>query len=115
MPGEPPVWQAHIDRELNRFHDGQRRVVAMFAPGSERRREQQLMRMGSAAWGAGLALLMQARDSEAAWWLDRAADLYRHSLAYAEPGSWGRSIGALKARMLAGDRPGADCACATRQ
>src|SRR5438046_9840822 len=44
VPGEPPGWQAHIDRELRRFRDGQRRVVAMFAAGSERRREQQLTR-----------------------------------------------------------------------
>jgi hypothetical protein len=36
-------------------------------------------------------------------WLGRAATLYRRSLADAEPGSWGRSIGALKSRLLAAD------------
>jgi hypothetical protein len=104
--GEPAVWQAHVERELRRFRDGQRRALAAFVPGRERQREQQLMRMGSAAWGAGLSLLMQGRPGEAARWLDRAAALYRHSLVDAEPGSWGRSIGALKARLLAVDRPG---------
>jgi hypothetical protein len=106
-PGEPAGWQAHVDRELGRYRDGERRVMTTFAPGRERQREQQLMRMGSAAWGAGLAFMMQGRSGEADRWLDRAATLYRLSLVDAEPGSWGRSIGALKARLLSGDRPGA--------
>lgn len=105
-PGEPAVWQSHVVRELRRFRDGQLRAMPTFAPGRERQREQHLMRMGSAAWGAGLSFMMQGRGAEAARWLDRAANLYRHSLADAEPGSWGRSIGALKARMLAGNHPG---------
>lgn len=106
-PGEPPEWQGHVDRELRRFRDGQRRALAAFVPGRERQREQQLMRMGSAAWGAGLSFLMQSRRSEALLCLERAAALYRHSLVDAEPGMWGRSIGSLKARLLAGDAPGA--------
>lgn len=41
-------------------------------------------------------------------WLDRAAQRYRESLEGAPAGSWGRPIGALKARLLADDRPGAE-------
>ena len=59
--------------------------------------------MGNAASGAGLALLMDGRDEEAAVWLARAADRYRESLDGAPPGSWGRPIGAMKARILARD------------
>lgn len=50
---------------------------------------------------------MQSRSDEADLWLDHAATLYRLSLIDAEPGSWSRSIGALKARLLSCDRPGA--------
>src|SRR5207237_4437782 len=38
----------------------------------------------------------------------RAAERYRESFADAPPGSWGRPIGALKARLLAEDWPGAE-------
>ena len=65
------------------------------------------MRIGSAAWGAGLALLMLEREREGRSWLDRSALCYRRCLAEAEPGAWGRSIGALKARLIAGDLSGA--------
>ncbi|MBA2476040.1 MAG: hypothetical protein H0V40_08840, partial [Actinobacteria bacterium] len=37
----------------------------------------------------------------------RAAERYRESLEGAPAGSWGRPIGALKARLLAGDAAGA--------
>jgi hypothetical protein len=37
-----------------------------------------------------------------------AADTYRASYEDAPPGSWGRTIGALKARILADDWPGAE-------
>jgi hypothetical protein len=106
-PASPPEWQQHLDRELRRFRDGQRRVLASESVERRRQREQQLMRMGSASWGAALALLMQGRLGLVEIWLDRAASLYRLSLADAEPGSWGRSIGALKSRLLAGDGQGA--------
>ena len=46
---------------------------------------------------------MQGRREEAAEWLVRAAERYRESLEGAPPGSWGRPIGAMKARLLAGD------------
>jgi hypothetical protein len=41
-------------------------------------------------------------------WLGRAAQRYRESFADAPPESWGRPIGSLKARLLAGDWPGAE-------
>lgn len=60
-----------------------------------------------AAGGAGLARLMQGRDAEARGWFVRSAERYRESYADASAGSWGRLIGALKARILAGDWAGA--------
>jgi tetratricopeptide (TPR) repeat protein len=71
-------------------------------------RQRQLTRMANAAAGAGLALLMAGRRDEAAEWFRRAAERYRESYAHAPPGSWGRPIGAIKARILAGDRAGAE-------
>src|SRR5205085_11092771 len=44
----------------------------------------------------------------AAEWFARAAQRYRESFADAPPGSWGRPIGAIKARLLAGDWAGAE-------
>jgi hypothetical protein len=62
--------------------------------------------MGNAAYAAGLCLLMaDDRDGAAEWFL-RAADRYRESYALAPPASWGRLIGAVKARLLAGDADG---------
>jgi hypothetical protein len=51
---------------------------------------------------------MEGRDDAARIWLHRAATCYRRSLADAEPGSWGRCIGPLKAYLLAGDLRGAE-------
>ena len=51
---------------------------------------------------------MDGRRDEAAGWFQRAADRYRESFAGAPPHSWGRPIGALKARILAGDWAGAE-------
>lgn len=107
-PGSPnDVWREHLQRELRRFRDGEDRLAGADGPAATRRREQQLMRIGSAAWGAGLALLMIGREDAARSWLERSALCYRRSLADAEPGSWGRSIGALKARLIARDFVGA--------
>ena len=50
---------------------------------------------------------MQGRDDEARRWLGLAAERYRESFAGAPPDSWGRPIGAVKTRVLAGDWPGA--------
>jgi hypothetical protein len=46
-------------------------------------------------------------DPSAGEWLARAAERYRESWAGAPPASWGRPIGALKARLLARDVEGA--------
>jgi tetratricopeptide (TPR) repeat protein len=96
-------WQKHLEREEGRYRDGESRL-----PDDPDERQRQLTRMGNAAGGAGLALLMAGRRDEAAEWFDRAASRYRESYALAPPGSWGRPIGALKSRILAGDWDGAE-------
>jgi tetratricopeptide (TPR) repeat protein len=97
-------WQAHVEREVARYEDGDARLPALADPDD---RQRQLTRMGNAAGGAGLALIMDGRADEAATWFARAAERYRESFAEAPPNSWGRPIGAVKARLLAGDWPAA--------
>ena len=97
-------WQAHVDREEARYRDGESRLPEAADADS---RQRQLTRLGNASAGAGLALLMAGRRDEAAARLTRAAERYRESFADAPPGSWGRPIGAMKARLLAGDWDGA--------
>jgi hypothetical protein len=63
--------------------------------------------MGNAANAAGLALTMAGDRAAAADWFVRAAERWRESYGEAPPGSWGRPIGALKARILADDWDGA--------
>jgi hypothetical protein len=99
----PADWDEIVEREIGRYHDGEARLPAEADP-----RQRQLTRMGNAANGAGLALLMLGRTDEAAKWLGHAADRWRESFGDAPPGSWGRPIGAIKARLLAGDRAGAE-------
>jgi hypothetical protein len=101
----PPDWSEHERRERERYEDGEARLPEA---GDADARQRQLTRMGDAAGGAGLALLMQGRGDEASEWFDRAAVRYRESFADAPPGSWGRPIGAIKARILAGDWAGAE-------
>jgi hypothetical protein len=101
-------WRGHLAREVRRHRDGRSRLLDAVGTEHGRRRDQQLTRIGSAAWGAALALMMEGRDEEARVWLQRAATCYRRSLADAEPGSWGRCIGPLKALLLAGDLRGAE-------
>jgi tetratricopeptide (TPR) repeat protein len=91
-------WDEHLAREVARYEDGEARL-----PDDPEARQRQLTRMGNAAGGAGLALLMAGRTDEASEWLHRAAERYRDSSADAPPGSWGRPIGAMKALVLAGD------------
>jgi len=98
-------WAEHVERELDRYRDGEARLPDASDPDA---RQKQLTRMGNAAGGAGLALLMEGRRDEASEWLHRAAERYRESLADAPPGSWGRPIGAMKALLLAGDWSGAE-------
>jgi hypothetical protein len=95
-------WDAHAEREEGRYADGLERL-----PGEPDARQKQLVRMAMAATGAGLVRLMQGRRAEAAGWFARSAERFRESYADAPPGSWGRLIGAVKARLLAGDREGA--------
>jgi hypothetical protein len=99
------MWDEHLERERARYEDGEARLPQ--APDADAR-QRQLTRMGNAAGGAAQALLMQGRANEAAEWFARAAERYRESFAEAPPGSWGRPIGAVKARILAGDWPGAE-------
>jgi hypothetical protein len=93
-----PHWDEHVAREIERYEDGEARL-----PDDSDARQRQLTRMGNAAGGAGLALLMAGRAHEAADWFHRAAGRYRESIDGAPPGSWGRPIGAMKALVLADD------------
>jgi hypothetical protein len=94
-------WAAMFGREAERYRDGEARL----GDGTDER-QRQLTRMGNAAWGAGLCLLMQGED--AGDWLGRAAARWRESYADAPPGSWGRPIGAVKALVVADDWAGAE-------
>jgi tetratricopeptide (TPR) repeat protein len=96
------IWEERVERAAARYEDG---VSRLPEDGDERQR--QLTRMGNAAWAAGLSLLMLGRRDEAEDWLLRAAETYRRSWPDAPPGSWGRPIGAMKSRLIAGDRDGA--------
>jgi hypothetical protein len=93
-------WGEHAEREEGRYRDGEARLPDAEDPDS---RQRQLTRMGNAAGGAALSLLMDGRLDGAAEWFHRAADRYRESMADAPPGSWGRPIGAMKSLVLAGD------------
>jgi hypothetical protein len=94
-------WQALFDRERTRVEDGEARLEpASSDPG-------QLVRIGNAAYGAGLCLLMLGREVEAREWLTRAAVRWHESWEHATPTSWGRPIGTIKASLIAGDRTAA--------
>jgi hypothetical protein len=98
-------WAAHLEREEARYRDGEARLPDAQDPHA---RQRQLTRLGNAASGAGLALLMLGRRDDASAWLHRAAERYRESFPEAPPDSWGRPIAAVKALVLAGDRPAAE-------
>ena len=95
-------WEERAERARARYEDGVARL-----PDDPDERQRQLTRMGNAAWAAGLSLLMSGRGAEASEWLIRAAETYRESWPDAPPGSWGRPIGAMKSRLIAGDLEGA--------
>ena len=93
-------WTGHYERERDRYRDGEERLRDAEDADA---RQRQLTRMGNAASGAGLALLMDSRGVEAGDWFARAAERYRESFADAPPGSWGRPVAMIKNRVLAGD------------
>jgi hypothetical protein len=97
------VWERHLEREIRRYHDGCARM-----PSDPRKRERQLFRIGSAAWGAGLSALMLGDARHSRSWLVRAARDYRASAELASAGAWGRFVGVLKSRVIAGDEGAAD-------
>jgi len=91
-------WEERAAQAAERYEDGLARL-----PEEPDERQRQLTRMGNAAWAAGLSLLMLGRRDEGNAWLLRAADRYRESWSDAPPGSWGRPIGSMKSRLIAGD------------
>jgi hypothetical protein len=91
-----------LARAEERYADGAARL-----PDDPDERQRQLTRLGNAANAAALCLVMLGRPEEAKPWFDRAATRWRESFEHAPPGSWGRPIGAIKARILAGDWSGA--------
>jgi hypothetical protein len=95
-------WAAHVAREAERYRDGVERL-----PDDPDARQRQLVRIANAACGAGLASLMEGAVSDAREWFVRAAERYRESYEHAPPASYGRPIGAIKMRLLAGDAAGA--------
>lgn len=92
------------DLALVRYRDGEGRLPETGDPDA---RQRQLTRLGNAANAVALCSLMLGETDEARAWFDRAARRWRESFEHAPPGSWGRPIGAIKARLLAGDRDGA--------
>jgi hypothetical protein len=95
-------WDAYATTQVSRYEDGEGRLSL-----ETDARQKQLVRMAMAAGGIGLARLMEGRPGDAAAWLTRSAERYRESFVGAPPESWGRPVGAVKARLLAGDREGA--------
>ena len=102
-----PWWtgRSTARREDARYRDGEARLPEAEDQDS---RQRQLTRMGNAAAGAGLARLMAGDTAAAREWFARAVERYRESYELAPPGSWGRPIAILKARILAGDWDGAE-------
>jgi hypothetical protein len=95
-------WEALAARAEERRLDGLARL-----PADADARQKQLVRVAMAAGAAALARLMQGRDVAARELLLESAGRYRESWQGAPEGSWGRPIGALKARLIAGDADGA--------
>ena len=93
-------WAEHARREDQRYRDGEVRL-----PDAEDQdaRQRQLTRMGNAAAGVGLAELMGGDTEGARECFARAVGRYRESYELAPPGSWGRPIAILKARILSSD------------
>ena len=96
------AWDEHVARQRARYDDGLARL-----PEDGDARQRQLTRVANAALGAGFAELMRGEADEAGRWLLEAAQRYRESYEGAPPESWGRMIGAVKLRVIAGDWDGA--------
>jgi hypothetical protein len=96
------TWEERAESAVARYADGAARL-----PEPPDERQRQLTRMGNAAWAAGLSFLMLGGRDDARTWLLRAAETYRRSWEGAPAGSWGRPIGAIKSRLVAGDLEGA--------
>lgn len=93
-------WSEQLARAEGRYGDGEARLPDIDEPDA---RQRHLTRMGNAAYAAGLSLLMEGDAEAARAWLTRAVERYGESFADAPPGSWGRTIAAMKSRVLAGD------------
>jgi hypothetical protein len=93
-------WIGRVERGRERYRDGHARLRDIDDADA---RQRQLTRMGNAASGVALSMLMAGRSDEAAEWFARACDRYRASFELAPPDSWGRPIAILKARVLAND------------
>jgi len=91
-----PAWTSQLERERRRYEEGRARL--------DETDEREVVRLGNAAYGAGLAALMLGED-EAATWFTRAATRWRESWEIASPDAWGRPVGAVKAALLAGEDP----------
>ena len=98
--GTVPNWEELGEHARLRYEDGAARL-----PDDPDARQRQLTRMGNAAGAAGLAEVMGGGDGRE--WFARAAERYRESWEHAPAESWGRPIGAIKARILGGDWDGA--------
>src|SRR6266542_2934635 len=85
------VWTEHLRREEERYRDGESRLPDAADADA---RQRQLTRLGNAAAGAGLALVMAGRR-DAAWTLEQGADdaqtpigRYAAALAHAIRRDW---------------------------
>ena len=96
-------WEAHLATALARYEERQHDV-----PTDPHGRQGRLTQLGNAAGAVALSLLMLGRDGQATGWFGRAAEHYRESWVDAPPGSWGRPIGSVKSRLMAGDQAGAE-------
>jgi hypothetical protein len=92
-------------RAEERYRDGESRLPGDDEPEA---RQKQLTRLGNAANAVALCSLMLGDEAAARDWFGRAAARWRESAEHAPPDSWGRPIGAIKARLLAGDDTGAE-------
>ncbi|MFL5919280.1 MAG: hypothetical protein ACJ74L_05205 [Gaiellaceae bacterium] len=98
-------WRSHARRQEERYRDGDSRLRDA---ADDDARQRQLTRMGNAAAGVGVALVMAGDTEPAREWFAKAVERYRESYELAPPNSWGRPIGMLKAQILAGDWSGAE-------